>query len=173
MGYLQDKSVYLCGAMSLATDDGIGWRDYVIPKLKSVGVDIADPTRKTTAGISEVGDDKEHFRELILEEKFDDLKDKFMPVARWDLRSVDKADFLIVCYDPNIPSVGTIDEITIANLQRKPILVKYDKTQLDKFNPWIIVRVKPENLFSSWEAMFDYLTNVDNGIDIDKDLWTL
>lgn len=170
--YLKGKTVYLCGAMAAVADDGKAWREYVTTLLKQRGVHVLDPTRKKTRCASEIDENKELFKKLILEENFEKLAEVFAPVARWDLRSVDKADFLVVNYDPSVHTVGTIDEIVIANLERKPILVKYDKTQLDKFNPWLTVRVKPKYLFSSWKALFEHLDVVDRG-EFDRDLWTI
>jgi len=172
MGYLNDKSVYLCGAMQMTSDDGIGWRDYITPTLKKYGLNISDPTRKQCHSAQEIGDNKELFKSLRLKQDFKQLKKVFMPVARWDLRSVDKADFLIVAYDPCIPTVGTIDEIVIANMQRKPILMKYDPKKMEQFSSWMVVRIEPEHMFPTWKKMFKYLDSIDKG-NIDPDYWTL
>lgn len=172
MNYLANKTCYLSGAMSALTDNGKKWREEITNQLSLFGVNILDPTRKSNQFLEEIGENKDHFRELIRLEKFDELKKVFFPVARWDLRAVDKADFLIVNYNPEVPSVGTIDEIVIANLEQKPILVKYNKNQLEHFNPWLVVRVRPEHMFSSWISMFTYLSEVNNG-KYEKDCWTL
>jgi hypothetical protein len=172
MNYLKGKTVYLCGAMSAVADDGKQWREYVTHLLKQKGVQVLDPTRKKSRCASEIDENKELFRKLVKEQNFEKLAEVFAPVARWDLRSVDKADFLVVNYDPSVHTVGTIDEIVIANLERKPILVRYDPKQLDVFNPWLVVRVKPKHLFPSWSALFDHLNVVDSG-EFDRDLWTI
>lgn len=172
MHYLKGKTVYLCGAMAAVADDGKQWREYVTTLLKQRGVQVLDPTRKKSRCASEIDENKELFRKLIKEEKFEELSDVFAPVARWDLRSVDKADFLVVNYDSTVHTFGTIDEIVIANLERKPILVRYDPAQLDTLNPWITVRVKPKHMFSSWKTLFEHLDVVDSG-KFDKDLWTI
>lgn len=170
--YLRGKTVYLCGAMAAVADDGKQWREYVTGLLKELGVQVLDPTRKKSRCASEIDENKELFRKLILEENFEKLAEVFAPVARWDLRSVDKADFLVVNYDPSIHTVGTVDEIVIANLERKPILVKYDPAQLSMFNPWLTVRIKPKYLFPSWEKLFEHLAIVNRG-EFDRDLWTI
>jgi hypothetical protein len=172
MNYLNGKACYLAGAMQACSDNGIGWRSEVVPKLESFGLTVYDPTNKVLHSASEIGENKQHFRELILQEKWDELKSAFEPVMRYDLRCVDKSDFLVIAYTPQHPTVGTIHELVTANLQRKPILLKYDKTDLDKFNPWIPVLVKTEHLFSSWESMFKYLDSVNLG-NIDMHMWTL
>lgn len=175
INYLKGKTVYLCGAMAAVADDGKQWREYVTTLLKQRGVNILDPTRKKSRCASEIDENKELFRKLILAADFDSLSKVFYPVARWDLRSVDKADFLIVNYDPTVHTVGTIDEIVIANIEHKPILVRYDPSQLDKFNPWLTVRVKPRHLFPSWETLFEHLDYVNQKIHpyFDEDSWTI
>jgi hypothetical protein len=172
MNYLKDKACYLAGAMQACADNGVGWRAKIVPKLKEFGVTVFDPTNKVSHSASEIGENKDLFRTLILQEKWTELKSTFEPVMRYDLRCVDKSDFLVIAYDPKYHTVGTIHELVTANLQRKPILLKYDKADLDKFNPWIPVLVKPEHLFSSWEKLFEYLEAVDTG-HINLHMWTL
>jgi hypothetical protein len=172
MKYLKGKMTYLCGAMGALDDSGMGWRDMITPRLQSYGITVADPARKTTDGISEIGEDKAKFKEIIKREDWKAAKEAFWPVARWDLRSVDKSDFLILNYDALVPSVGTWDEMVVANMQKKPILFKYDRSQLDDFNIWTIVRIKPQHFFAEWDDMFEYLDGVDNG-QLDTSYWTL
>ena len=172
MNYLNNKTVYLCGAMLSLNDCGVQWRELITPKLESYGLTVLDPTRKTTDGISEIGDDKNKFREICKKESWQELTEVFAPVARWDLRSVDKADFIIVNYDASVPSVGTWHEIVVANIQRKPILVYYRKDQLNLFNPWLSVVIKPNHFFSDWDDIFAHLDVVNSG-NFNKKLWTL
>lgn len=172
MGYLSGKTVYLAGPMLSVNDDGTIWRNMIRPKLEDYGIIILDPTRKTSEECSEVSDDKKKFKKLAAEGDFYKLREEFMPVARWDLRSVDKSDFLIVSYDYSIPTFGTIDEITTASMQRKPILFHFDKKQLKLFNPWTTVRIHPSCIFTDWESLFKKLEDVDNG-NYNKKYWTL
>lgn len=173
-GYLKDKRVYLCGPLGCVDDDGVGWRNDLTPRLESLGLIVDDPTKSVSdEGIGEVGDDKKKFREIILREDFKELKEQFWPIVRKDLRSVDKSDFLIVNYDSLAPTVGTYDECTRASVQKKPILLKYDKNQLDTFNPWVVTWVKENEIFSSWDDLFDYLENTINKGDYASSRWTL
>jgi len=171
--YLKGKTVYLCGAMAALQDSGVQWRDWITQRLKTeFSMIVLDPTGKSTDGISEIGDDKEKFRDLCKREAWGELKDTFYDVVRWDLRAVDKADVIIVNYDTLVPTVGTWHEIEVANFERKPILMKYDTSQLDTFNPWVTVHMKPEHLFSDWEILFNHLRDVNNG-KFNRRRWTL
>lgn len=173
MNYLKQKAVYLCGGMCAYKDSGMGWREEVKPILRDrFGIHVYDPTHKEVVGASEVGENKELFRSLILQEKWKELKEAFELVVRWDLRAVDKADFLIVVYDPTIHTVGTIHEIVLAASQKKPILVKYDKAHLNLFNPWLSILIRPEHLFAEWDALFEYLAEVDKG-NVNPEYWSI
>lgn len=171
--YLKNKCVYLAGPMFACDDDGVGWRDQITPKLiKDYGLVVEDPTKKTADGLGEVGDDKVFFKKLLLKKQFRIVREKFWPIVRKDLRCVDKADFLVLVYDPNVHMFGTIHEWVAAHSQKKPVLMKYNEDHLDKFNVWATTLVKPEWMFTEWSDMFEYLDLVREGI-IDRKYWTL
>lgn len=172
MTYLNGKTVYLCGPLHAEKDSGIGWREHITPKLLDYGLVVDDPTKKTVNGVGEVGDDKARFKELILQKKFQQLKEEFWPIVRKDLRSVDRSDFLIFNYVAGVPTVGTYHEIIISSQQKKPILLKYDENELDKFNPWVLTFVKSSWCFSTWEELYEELDRVNNR-QFDSSHWTL
>lgn len=170
--YLSGKSVYLCGPLHACADDGSAWRDSITPKLLTYGLNVEDPTKKSALGVGEVKDDKARFQKLLREKKFIEAKESFWPIVRKDLRCVDKADFLIFCYDPKLPTVGTWHELVTASNQKKPILLKYDESQLEHFNIWVLTFIKSSCIFSEWNDMFAYLDKINNG-DLDTSYWTL
>jgi hypothetical protein len=173
MNYLNGKAVYLCGAMSAYKDSGMAWREWIKPILVDrFELKVHDPTRKQVAAAIEIGENKEHFRELIMDEKWQELKDAFALVCRYDLRAVDLSDFLIVDYDSACHTVGTIHELVVASSQKKPILVKYKKEQLNTFNPWMSVLICPEHFFSEWDDLFAYLDRVNKG-EVNSDYWSI
>ena len=169
MNYLKDRVAYLCGPIKDVSDDGTSWRDSITPRLKQYGLGVLDPCKKANDK-EEIGDAKKKFKDIIMREDWKSLKEEFWPVVRWDLRSVDVSDFVIVDYNPEVSTVGSIHELVVANFEKKPILLKYNKSQLDKFNPWIGVFVKEHHFFSSWDDMFKYLDEVDAG-RLDTSLW--
>jgi hypothetical protein len=61
-------------------------------------------------------------------------------------------------------------EVIVAIGQKKPVLVKCDESLIDDFNPWLLTLIKPQWLFTSWEAMWKYLKQIDNG-NIDSSWW--
>jgi hypothetical protein len=172
MGYLNKKTVYLCGSITALADDGQGWRNTLTPTLEGYGLIVDDPTKTTSNNVGEVGDNKLFFRNLVKERNFELLKKEFFPIVRKDLRSVDKADFLICSYDPEVHLVGTIHELVVASLQRKPILLHCEDSKLDKLNPWILTFVKNGCMFTDWNKMLEYLHEIDNH-NFNTSYWTL
>jgi hypothetical protein len=151
-----------------APDNGSDWRTTITPELENFGLNVLDPCKKTIH--SEIGQDKEYFKKLIMEEKFLELKEKFFPILKLDLRCVDLSHFIILMYRPSLKTIGTIHEIVMANIEKKPILMYYPKEELAEFNPWMACLIKPNHFFSKWEDMFNYLKQVDSGI-FDTSLW--
>jgi nucleoside 2-deoxyribosyltransferase len=173
MGYLSNKSVYLAGPMHAVADDGTGWRDWITPILQDrFGLVVEDPAKKSANGVCEVKDDKANFKKLIAEGQFAEVKKQFKPIVRKDLRAVDKADLLIVVYDPTVHMFGTIHEVVTAHHQQKPIYIYCDPAHQAQINPWLFTLIKPEWLFLEWEPMLERLVAVDNG-DINPDYWSL
>lgn len=170
MGYLHGKTVYLSGSIHDSETSGITWRNNVTPTLLKFGLTVLDPCKTTLNAFSEINEDKETIKSLIKQEKFYKVKEKFFPILKKDLRCVDLAHFIIFMYQPSLKHVGTIHEIVMANIEKKPILMYYPKDELDYFNPWIACLIKPNHFFSNWEDMFNYLKDIDNNI-FDTSLW--
>lgn len=162
MNYLKDKTVYLTGPITAVKDDGVGWRKNITASLQGFGIIVDDPTQTVVGGAGEIGQDKARFKRLLAEGKIAECKKAFWPVARKDLRSVDKADFLVFYYDPSVPMFGTIDEIiTASRLQKKPVLMMIEENKIKDINPWCLILIKEECIFTSWQEMFIYLKNID------------
>jgi len=172
VGYLSGKSVYLAGPIHDVSDDGKGWRQILTPRLKEFGISVEDPTHKSIYGVGEVGDDKNLFKKLAKERKFIELKEKFWPVIRKDLRMIDKVDFIIALYSPKVKMLGTIHELVIAQNERKPILLYCEESELDELNPWILTFTKKGCFFTNWDDIINHLKEVDKG-NFDYDYWTL
>ena len=176
MNYLKGKRAYLSGAILNAKDDGVSWRTEITPDLEQMGMEVLDPCQKHIAlgdeRLNEIGESKKKFRKLILEENWDQVKKDFWPIVRTDLRLVDHSDFVILYQDPSLPTVGTIHELVVATFEKKVILMKYDEKHLETMNPWMATFIKSHHFFKTWDAMFEYLEDVDNG-KLDTSYWVL
>ena len=172
MGYLEKKTVYLAGPITAVSDDGIGWRKLITPKLRELGVIVDDPTVMTVGNLGEVADHKAMFKQLAKERKFAQLKEVFFPIVRKDLRCVDKADFFIFYYDPDVPMFGGIHELVVAHWQRKPILMFCEDDKVERINPWVLTFIKAGDLYTNWDELFKHLKDVDNHV-FNTSYWTL
>lgn len=170
MGYLEDKTVYLCGniAKTKHKDFGVKWRDDLTPILEaSYGINVINPCK---SGEGDTESDHKKFISLIKRGKYDVVKKEFYRVIRKDLRAVDKADFLIFYHMPTMPTVGSIHEVINAVGQKKPVLIFVEKDDIDHLNPWLLTLIKPQWLFTDWNEMFAYLKKIDHG-DLDSSHW--
>jgi hypothetical protein len=171
MNYLKGKTTYLAGSIHHNDEDsGVGWREMITPELEKFGLIVQDPCKKLINNVGEVGDDKLLLKKLIADENFDEVKRIFFPILKADLRCVDISHFIIVNYRPKIRHIGTIHELVMANIEKKPILVYYPKNELSDFNPWLACLVKSKHIFNDWSKMIAYLKEVDQG-NFDTSLW--
>ena len=76
------------------------------------------------------------------------------PIRCFDLRCTDVADFLIVHLDAAVPTFGTIEEITNANREKKPILVHIEGGA-QTASCWLIAMIPHELIFSTWGGLFN------------------
>jgi hypothetical protein len=172
MGYLKDKAVYLAGSIHHNEEDsGVTWRENLTPTLQNeFGLVVHDPCKMTINNVGEVGDDKKMLKELIKQGDFNKVREVFFPILKSDLRRVDISHFIIVNYRPSIRHIGTIHEIVMANIEKKPILLYYPTNEIQEFNPWIACLVKSQHIFNDWDKMISYLKKVDAG-EFDTSLW--
>jgi hypothetical protein len=162
MNRLKGLTCYLSGPIDFAENLGAGWRNTITPTLNQKGLKVLDPLKHTYFGTEELDTEKRPRMEKLLQEgKFEELYEEMKEVIHWDLRSVDRSDFLIVNYDNSVHMCGTYEEIFMANVQNKPVLLKLSgsRTGLSK---WMHGRFPPSHMFSTWEELHHYLDRVDS-----------
>jgi hypothetical protein len=175
MGHLTGKTTYLIGNIQNTplSDHGMGWRDEITPIIeKRFDVTVINPCKTTLLGVGEcnVEKDQKYFHNLIKEKQYTKVKDEFWKVIKKDLRSVEKADFMIFNHDPLLPTVGSIHELVNAYNQKKPVLVKCNEELLDRLNPWLLTLIRHNWLFTTWEEMWKYLDEIHQG-KLDTSWW--
>jgi hypothetical protein len=134
---LSRATVYLSGPMdfvaSRAEEKSKGWRNRIGQFVQAFGTRVYDPWNKPDCiGMPHYGKEDEFSTQKRNEWTFEntqkgdrvraELDVEFWPTMHIDLRMVDTADFLISYCPTNIYSVGTVHEIVMARLQRKPVL---------------------------------------------------
>jgi len=159
MGHLQDKSVYLGGAISNCPllKQGINWRPPVIQELETrFGLNVFDP----------LSDPKQQFVDDVKRAQQNKDEHALRMVAtgfvQKDLQKVARCDFTIHKIVTNVDSPGSTDEIMFASRQLKnPTLIVCEEGRFN-LSTWYWGCINPEFLFSSWDELYDYLAEVDD-----------
>jgi len=159
--------VYLAGPIQYAKDGGVSWREQVTEQMVDIGIKeshILNPCNKPLNNFA--GDDLdsniEFLDKLRDEDRWDEIERIAKHTIRIDLRLVDKSDLLYIHLNPTIPTVGTIDEISIACGQKKPIIVVIPGG-LKNASYWLLGRIGSKSIFASDEDAISYLNDVMHG----------
>lgn len=170
MGKLAGSRMYLAGAMDRAADAGDGWRDRIIPELRAMGILVVDPRHKPIdMGMEDA--DRRAIRRKNIEEGNWEAVEADKDIRQIDLRCVDVCDSTIVYLDMNQHPFGTIEELVLANRQKKPIPVFVAGGKKNAPH-WLFWMIGHEYIFDDMEQVLDYLRKVDSGEIVDK-RWVL
>ena len=161
MNRLNGMRTYLAGAMDRVPDGGLAWRKRTTPLLLNLGVRVLNPCDKPI----EVGIEDTESRVLIDSYKktgqFDRIRKEYGVIRTLDLRCIDISDFVIASIDTNVHACGTYEEITIANSQKKPVLIWCQQGKEHAPN-WLFFMLPHEHIFGSLEALVEYLGHVNS-----------
>lgn len=164
---------YLVGPMDRAIDGGVQWREQLTPWLQQRGILVIDPCNKPTddLAIIESSEARVERRKLKEEGKYKEFRQQGKQVRAWDLRFVDKADFIIVHLDMDAKPCGTWEESFEANRSKKPVLVHCADGKLE-VPDWFQWALPPEFFFDSWDELKEYIRHMDEDEQVDyMDRW--
>lgn len=175
---LYGMCTYLSGSIDFSLDKGKGWRDEITPFLEEKGIRVFDPLchHKTFHINEDIDTIKRPYMAKLLEEgKFDELQTEMRELCHIDLRAIDLASFMIVSYDTSVHLCGTVEEISIASKQVKPVLLMC-KNGKHRLPSWLYGRLQHEYFFNNWEELKNYLTKIDSDPNyqftkVDKKRW--
>ena len=170
MNRLKNSTVYLAGNIDYAPDLGMGWRDAITPFLKDeLGITVINPCKKPKNLINSTYDEDNDFRleriKLKSEGKYKELHNLMNPIIQADLHFVDISNFMIVGLDVEKKPCGSIWEMCIGNLARKPILI-VSATGKNQINDWLFGLLPDELFFDTWNELKEYLRHVDSAENI-------
>lgn len=153
------------GAIDRVNDsEAKNWRLEIAPFLNSLGIIVLDPCHKSL--LTPIEDERKVFTKLTQEKKWDEFKEFGKEIRRVDLRMVDKSDFIIAKIDMNVYQAGTIEEITWANMQRKPVLV-WCPQGLQELAGWFKLMFPLSLIFDNLDDLKIYLNNINHAPEID------
>lgn len=172
MNALRDTRVYLAGNMEY-TEDCVDWRDYVKTKLSDVGIKVLSPLDTTFVDQkTESHDDRERLKRNRESGNLLAVHEYMRQVIQKDLRLIDLSDFVIVNFEIQKPTFGTMHEIVIADQQKKPIfLIVNDKS---KTPLWLMGLLKPHYIYNNIDEALEIIKKIDSGVkEIDLRRWRL
>jgi hypothetical protein len=170
MNRLRGQRVYLAGAMDRVPDRGSTWRDKITPPLQALNITVFDPLKKP----GNVGIENEETykvkQKLKSAKKYDELSQIMKTIRAVDLRMVDISDFIIVHLDINTHPCGTLEEIFLANRQKKPIIIHIEQGK-NKCPDWLFGSMPHSLFFDTWMEVMQYLYVVDNSSNETFNRW--
>lgn len=163
MNKLKNKTCYLIGAIDKADDLGATWRSEIQSVLiDRFNVNIYNPLEKPI----NIGIEDKHSRHkrrlLKADKRFEEFSNEIKIIRRVDLRMVDKSDFLICYIDTDIFMCGTFEECSLANRQKKPVIV-FCKQGVENIPDWLFGMLPYQLFFNNIEEVINYLESIDNG----------
>ena len=166
MNRLLGQRSYLAGPMDRCPNNGQNWRLEITPFLIEMGVRVLNPGIKPI-DIAKEDDQSKNYKQKLKDFKNYDALSTFMKEIRnVDLRMVDISDFLIVNLDLDIFPCGTMEEIFLANRQKKPIILHMVQGK-ENTPDWLFGAIPHQFIFSSWEEILGYLRHINSSSSID------
>lgn len=151
---------YLAGAIEADTKEGgQGWRDDITPALDKAGIYIQDPckTEPLVTGM-DVLEAQDQFNKWIVSGNYDKFAEKFEKIVQKDIRMVHRSDFVVVHLFPDIPTTGTIHEMSEAWRIGKPLYLIWRDAK-SKVPKWALYLVTSSGgkLFDNGKQLTDYI----------------
>ena len=152
---------YLAGAMDRVADGGVGWRNRISPILKNMGITVLNPCDKPVeVGLEDEGTRSE-IELLKANNEYDKIRKEYGVIRTLDLRCVDISDFIIASIDIDVHACGTYEEITVANSQKKPVLIWCQQGKKSAPN-WLYFMLPHQHIFGDIESLVRYLEYVNS-----------
>jgi len=158
---LKGQRVYLAGAMDRVPDRGSSWRQKITPFLEELNIIVFDPLKKPgTVGLE---NEETHLlkKQLKSTGQYDQLAEIMKTIRSVDLRLVDISDFLIVHLDIETHPCGTLEEIFLANRQKKPIIVHIEQGK-QNCPDWLFGTIPHNLFFDEWSQIIEYLYTINS-----------
>lgn len=171
---LYKTRTYLVGPMeNVSEKESQSWRETVTSFLNKLNVTIFNPLEKPFLVDVEEGPE---VRERLMKERdsreFDKLSLRMRKIRIFDLNLVDRSDFIVANIDPQIPSWGTVEEITTGVKMKKPVFISV-KGGKSKCPLWIFGMLPHKYIFDSLTDLLSELRDIDGGLIEPDSRWRL
>ena len=152
--------------MDRCPNNGQTWRDTLTPILSGLDLKVLNPISKPINIAKEDSDNRKYKQKLKELKNYDALSSLMKEIRSVDLRMVDISDFIIVNVDLEIFPCGTMEEIFLANRQKKPIIVHMQQGK-ENAPDWLFGTLPHQLIFSNWFEIVDYLKHIDSDTNIE------
>ena len=171
MGLLYKTKCTVIGPMQYT--DGRSIREYLSEQFGKYNITLYDHYHKPfIKAIEEDESVRSNFKIWLENEEYDKLSEQ-RNIRTFDLKLIDISDFIIMIFDPQVPTIGSWEEFFWANRLKKPIFFVNIKGK--KTTPyWIFWTIPHKYIYSSVEEMLQRIQDIDSGKHpIDNDRWKL
>jgi len=177
MNILKKTKVYLAGNLEYGDpEDARVWRQFVTKEFNSRGITCLSPIKQNFVAENfkpESKDFRDKQHDLLEQGYYWEVHNNMKPIVRQDLAMVDKVDFLFVVINPDIPTVGSIDEIGHANRLRKPVFITIEGGA-KKMPLWLAGKICPKYWHDTIESAMQHVFDINSGEEeIDEKHWRL
>lgn len=161
---LKGARCYIGGPIDLA-DNSVNWRPPVKNFLRQrFGLKVFDP-------FADPKQNKvEELNRMTEANDYDGMRSIAKYFVRADLSVVDHSDFIISYLPYRVPTTGTTHEIINANDRKKPTLLVCPQGK-NHIPRWYYGFIPLHFMFGSWEELYSYLIEVDDGMHDKDDRW--
>ena len=164
MSHLQNTRGYLSGCIEYDKHEK-NWRNepkrVLIERFKINLFDpFDDPKQQWVAHLKKARDEK----------NYDEMARIAKAFVRKDLCMVDRSDFLIAYLPHSVPTTGTHHEIINSSNAKKPTLLVCPQGK-ENLAFWYYGFVPHDMMFGSWEELYNYLDEVNQGLHKNNDKW--
>jgi hypothetical protein len=157
--------------------NGQSWRNYFKKEISPLNITCFDPYEKPydshILGVDESDTIRDDCRKRIEEGDYDYVAKLFKNVRNLDLALCDKSDFIVMCLNPNVPTIGTIEELSVSVKMKKPVFMFVEGGK-KKVPLWILGMIPHEFIFDTLDEVIQKLKDMDEGkVKIDPKYWRL
>ncbi len=165
MGYLKDTKCYLSHPIQFQNMGDPNWKPEVIKDLTTLfGINVFDPQA-----------DEKQKRAALLKSSmekgdFDIVEEVATAFSKKDLAEIDRTDFL-VAYNPyKVCTIGVPCEVHHAIQLKKPVLIVCPQGK-QFAGIWYFGNIRHRYIYGSWQDLYAYLREVDEGKQKDNHRW--
>lgn len=172
---LKGSKCYLAGNLQAQSNEiSVSWREDFKSKVKEMGIVTLSPLDKVFINFEKEGKGfREEMFKYLEEGNILEVHNRMKNVRRRDLAMIDFSSFVVVVLNSELPTFGTIEEMSVSQKQNKPIFIVV-KPNLKKIPLWIAGMFKPECFFNTLEEVIDKLHKIDQDEEyISQENWRI